>query len=238
MKTLSITAALFFFTVGVLAGAQEEEAETPAKPETVEEQVSYSLGINLGRNLLQQGAKLNLEFLVTGLKDGLSGAEALMSEEDMRVTMRAFQQGLAATQQERLSALGAKNKEQGEAFLAANKEREGVVTLPSGLQYEVIDTGSGPSPQAVDQVTVNYRGTLIDGTQFDSSYDRGQPATFPVAGIILGWSEALQLMNAGSKWKLYVPPDLAYGQRGAGAIIGPNATLIFEIQLLSIEGQE
>ncbi|HMC32030.1 MAG TPA: FKBP-type peptidyl-prolyl cis-trans isomerase, partial [Candidatus Angelobacter sp.] len=130
------------------------------------------------------------------------------------------------------------NKKEGDAFLAANKTKPGVVTLPSGLQYKIVKAGTGPKPAATDTVVCNYRGTLIDGKEFDSSYKRGEPATFPVSGVIKGWTEALQLMPVGSKWELYIPPDLAYGARGAGADIGPNATLLFEVELLSIQGKE
>ncbi len=138
-------------------------------------------------------------------------------------------------QQEKMQEAGAANKTEGEAFLAANKSKDGVVTLPSGLQYKILTAGTGPKPTASDSVVCNYRGTLINGTEFDSSYKRGQPATFGVGQVIKGWTEALQLMPVGSKWQLFIPSSLAYGERGAGAEIGPNATLIFEVELLSIQ---
>jgi FKBP-type peptidyl-prolyl cis-trans isomerase FklB len=140
-------------------------------------------------------------------------------------------------QAEKAQQMGAANKTEGETFLAANKNKEGVITLPSGLQYKILQAGTGPKPAATDSVVCNYRGTLINGTEFDSSYKRGQPATFPVNGVIKGWTEALQLMPVGSKWQLFVPAQLAYGDRGAGADIGPNATLIFEVELLSIQAK-
>jgi FKBP-type peptidyl-prolyl cis-trans isomerase FklB len=152
--------------------------------------------------------------------------------------MMAVQAEYRQQQQERMQQLGAANKTEGETFLAANKAKDGVVTLPSGLQYKILKAGAGPKPAATDTVTVNYRGTLINGTEFDSSYKRGQPATFGVTGVIKGWTEALQLMPVGSKWQLFIPADLAYGERGAGADIAPNATLIFEVELLSIKAPE
>jgi FKBP-type peptidyl-prolyl cis-trans isomerase FklB len=157
-----------------------------------------------------------------------------MTEEEIRQTMMAFQKEMMAKQEEQMKKAGEKNKKEGEAFLAENKKKEGVITLPSGLQYKVIKAGQGKKPQASDKVTVHYRGTLINGTEFDSSIRRGQPATFPVSGIIPGWSEALQLMQEGAQWQLFIPPNLAYGERGAGNVIGPNSTLIFEVELISV----
>jgi FKBP-type peptidyl-prolyl cis-trans isomerase len=155
--------------------------------------------------------------------------------EDLQKTLMAKQQEQAAKQQEQAKVVSEKNKKDGEAFLAANKKKDGVVTMPSGLQYKVLVAGKGKSPKATDTVTVNYKGTLIDGTEFDSSYKRGKPASFPLNQVIPGWTEAVQLMKEGAKWELYVPSSLAYGERGAGANIGGNATLIFEVELLSIK---
>jgi len=158
-----------------------------------------------------------------------------LTEQEIQETMAAFQKEAMAKQAELAKKLGEKNKREGEAFLVKNKEKEGVKTLPSGLQYVVIKAGTGKKPNINDSVTTHYRGTLIDGTEFDSSYRRGQPVTFPVSGVIAGWTEALQLMEEGAKWQLFIPPNLAYGEQGKGGVIGPNATLIFEIELISIQ---
>ncbi|MDH5768788.1 MAG: FKBP-type peptidyl-prolyl cis-trans isomerase [Nitrospirota bacterium] len=199
------------------------------------DKVSYSIGTNIGNNFKKQSVDINPDALVQGIKDALSGEKALMTEQEMNETMKAFQQEMMTKQAELAKIVGEKNKTEGDIFLAENKKKKGVITLPSGLEYKVINEGSGAIPKLTDKVTVHYRGTLIDGTEFDSSYRRGQTATFPVNGIIAGWKEALQLMKAGSKWQLFIPPTLAYGERGAGRTIGPNATLIFDIELLSIE---
>jgi FKBP-type peptidyl-prolyl cis-trans isomerase FklB len=158
-----------------------------------------------------------------------------MTEQEIKETVTALQKDLQVKQQEQVKVLAEKNKKEGEAFLAGNKKKQGVITMPSGLQYKIMTDGKGKSPKATDMVTVNYKGTLIDGTEFDSSYKRGQPATFNVNGVIPGWTEALQLMKEGSKWQLFVPSNLAYGERGAGGPIGPNAVLIFEVELISIK---
>jgi FKBP-type peptidyl-prolyl cis-trans isomerase FklB len=199
------------------------------------DKVSYSIGMDIGNNLKKQSIDIDPDILAQGIKDAFSGGNTLLTEQEFRDTMTAFQIELRAKQYVRLKELADKNKKEGEAFLAENKEKEGVITLPSGLQYKIIKEGTDEMPKLEDTVTVNYRGTLIDGTEFDSSYRRGQPATFSVKGVIAGWSEALQLMKVGSKWQLFVPSNLAYGERGAGPDIGPNATLIFDIELLSIK---
>ena len=199
------------------------------------DKVSYSIGMNIGNNLKKQAIDVNPDALVYGIKDALSGGKALITEQEVNDTLMAFQKEMASKQSERLKELGEKNKKEGEAFLAENKKKEGVITLPSGLQYKVIKEGTSETPKLNDTVTTNYRGTLIDGTEFDSSYRREQPATFPVKGVIAGWTEALQLMKVGSKWQVFIPSNLAYGERGAGRDIGPNATLIFEVELLSIK---
>lgn len=195
---------------------------------------SYSIGYDIGTNLKKQDVDVSFDDLYAGLKDAMTGAKPLMSEQEMKDSIMNLRGELMARQQQKMKALAEKNKKQGEEFLAKNKKEKGVKTLPSGLQYRVIKDGTGASPKATDTVTVNYRGTLIDGTEFDSSYKRGQPATFPVNGVIKGWTEALQLMKEGSKWQLFIPSELAYGERGAGPNIGPNATLIFEVELISV----
>jgi FKBP-type peptidyl-prolyl cis-trans isomerase FklB len=178
---------------------------------------------------------LNSEALVTGLQDGISGAKPQLSDKERADSLMAFEQDLQKKEIERLKQLAEKNKKEGAEFLAANKAKEGVKTLPSGLQYKVLAEGKGTQPKPTDQVTVNYRGTFLDGTEFDSSYKRGEPITFPVNGVIKAWSEALPLMKTGAKWQLFVPAELAYGEKGAGRAIGPNSTLIFEVELVGIK---
>jgi len=195
----------------------------------------YSIGVDIGNNLKRQGLDVNPAALAQGIKDAMSGAKTRMTESEMRETLEAFKKEMIAKQTEQAKAAGDKNKKEGEAFLAENKTKPGIKTLPDGLQYKVITEGGGKTPKATDTVTVNYRGTLIDGTEFDSSYKRGTPASFQVSGVIRGWTEALQLMKTGSKWQLFIPSELAYGERGAGHDIGPNSTLIFEVELLSIK---
>jgi FKBP-type peptidyl-prolyl cis-trans isomerase len=169
------------------------------------------------------------------VKDAAAGSKTRLTQEEAQAVLNEVQTEIKKQQQEKTQQAAAANKTEGEAFLAANKSKDGVVTLPSGLQYKILTAGTGPKPTASDSVKCNYRGTLINGTEFDSSYKRGQPATFAVGQVIKAWTEALQLMPVGSKWQLFVPSSLAYGERGAGAEIGPNAILIFEVELLSIE---
>jgi FKBP-type peptidyl-prolyl cis-trans isomerase FklB len=196
---------------------------------------SYSLGYQFGQNLKFQGVDINLDLYTSGIKDALGGKEPQMSQEEIRATITGLQQRLQAAREKGLKEMAAKNLEESKKFLAENRKKEGVKTLPSGLQYKVIAEGSGKMPKADDTVTVNYKGTLIDGTEFDSSYKRGQPVTFKVNGVIRGWTEALQLMKEGSKWQLFIPPELAYGERGAGRTIPPSSTLIFEVELISVK---
>ena len=212
------------------------EEQSPLKDK--KDKLSYAIGLDVGGALKRQSVDVNTDIFMQGVKDALSGGKKLLTDEEVRETMTSFSKELAAKQAEAMKKLGEKNKEEGEAFLAENKKKEGVKTLPDGLQYKVITEGKGASPKATDTVTVNYRGTFIDGKEFDSSYKRNQPATFAVNGVIPGWTEALQLMKEGSKWQLFIPAKLAYGERGAGGVIGPNATLIFEVELLSIKPTE
>jgi len=200
---------------------------------------SYVIGANIGGQLGGEGIDIDQPALLAGIADALAGAEPRLSEEDSHAAIQALMADQQARAQERQAAqeveraaLSEKNKAEGAAFLAANQTKEGVVTTDSGLQYKVIVEGTGESPTAEDVVQVQYRGTLIDGTEFDSSYARGEPAEFPVTGVIPGWTEALQLMKEGAKWEIYIPADLAYGPRGAGSAIGPDAVLIFEVELL------
>ena len=199
------------------------------------EKVSYSIGLDIGSTLKRQLIDVNEETMNRGIQDGLSGAKPLMSDEQMKETMAAFQKDMMAKQAAAKKEAGAKNAEEGKKFLAENKTKEGVKTTADGLQYKVEKEGTGANPKATDTVKVNYRGTTIDGKEFDSSYKRGEPATFPVNRVIKGWTEALQLMKVGSKYKLFIPAELAYGERGAGADIGPDSTLIFDVELLGIE---
>ena len=228
-------------TVGILAvaaflgTAAGGFAADPPAFKSEREKTSYALGVEMGNNLKRQGIDIDSALLAQGIKDALAGGTMLLDEAAVRETVMAFQKSLMAKQQEAQKAVSAKAKAEGDAFLAANGKKEGVVTLPSGLQYKVITAGSGAMPKASDTVSVHYRGRLIDGTEFDSSYSRNEPASFPVGRVIPGWTEALQLMKVGSKWELYIPAGLGYGDRGASAQIPPGATLIFEVELLEIK---
>jgi len=226
LRWVAAVAALF------LAGSVGA-ADAPKLSEQ-KEKVSYSIGMDIGNNLKRQSIEIDPDILAQGVKDAMSGGQTLLTSEEARETLTALQKDLMAKAQERKNQAAEKNKQEGEAYLAENKKKEGVVTLPSGLQYRVVKAGDGPSPKETDTVETNYRGSLIDGTEFDSSYKRGQTAVFPVKGVIPGWTEALQLMKVGGKWQLFVPPELAYGERGTGPI-GPNATLIFDVELVSIQ---
>jgi FKBP-type peptidyl-prolyl cis-trans isomerase len=203
---------------------------------TQKQKASYALGMKIGGDLKRQGVGASVDSALTarGLKDALSGSKLLLTDDEEKAALTQLQTEVRGAQEAKAHEAGAANRKEGEAFLAENKSKEGVVTLPSGLQYKIITAGTGPKPTASDTVTCNYRGTLISGKEFDSSYKGGKPLSFPVGGVIKGWTEALQLMPVGSKWQLFIPADLAYGDRGAGADIGPGSTLIFEVELLSI----
>ncbi len=216
----------------LLAG--HASAEDAPKLASQKDKVSYSIGMDIGNNLKRQSIDVDPDLLAKGVKDVLAGGETLLSFEEAREALVALQQELREQAIERRKQDAERNRKEGEAFLAENRTKEGVVTLPSGLQYKILRSGDGASPTATDTVETNYRGTLISGMEFDSSYKRGQTAVFPVNGVIAGWTEALQLMKVGDMWQLFVPPELAYGERGAGPI-GPNATLIFDVELLSIK---
>jgi FKBP-type peptidyl-prolyl cis-trans isomerase FklB len=225
--------AMAIFAAVALSGAAFA-ADAPAITGD-KEKLSYSIGMELGGNLKRGSVEVDPDMLAKGLKDSYGGGKTLLTEDEARQAIMTFQEKLMAKQAETMQKLSEKNKADGERFLAENAKKEGVKTLPSGLQYKEIAPGTGKSPKTTDTVTTHYKGTLIDGTEFDSSYKRGQPATFPVSGVIAGWTEALQLMKEGSKWQLFVPPNLAYEERGAGREIGPNATLIFEVELISVK---
>jgi len=194
-----------------------------------------NIGTGYSQGLKKQSVEVDWNLLAQGMKDAAAGSKTRLTQEEAQAVLNEVQTEIKKQQQEKAQQAAAANKTEGEAFLAANKSKDGVVTLPSGLQYKILTAGTGPKPTASDSVKCNYKGTLIDGKEFDSSYKRGQPATFAVGQVIKGWTEALQLMPVGSKWQLFVPSSLAYGERGAGAEIGPGATLIFEVELLSIE---
>ena len=226
---------LLSMVLGIVLLVSQANAEEKKALQTTKEKQGYSIGVDMGNRLKSNALDIDTDSLAQGLKDALSGGKLLLTEQEMKETLAGLQKELMEKQAERTKQIAEKNKKEGEAFLAANKTKEGVKTLPSGLQYKVIKEGTGKTPKAEDTVVTNYRGTLTDGTEFDSSYKRGQPATFPVKGVIPGWTEALQLMKEGSKWELFIPSNLAYGERGAGNVIGPNATLIFEIELISVK---
>ena len=222
--------------------AAKKPATTTARPATgvalttQKQKNSYALGMNVGTGMRKQGLDKTVDpaLVARGLRDALSGTKTQMTEDEMKASIQLLAGEVRAAQDAKAKEAGAVSRKEGDEFLAGNKSKDGVKVLPDGLQYKVLTEGSGPKPSASDTVTVNYRGTLINGTEFDSSYKRGQPASFQVGGVIKGWTEALQLMPVGSKWQLFIPPDLAYGDRGAGGDIGPGQTLIFEVELLSI----
>jgi FKBP-type peptidyl-prolyl cis-trans isomerase FklB len=217
----------------ILMLSQAGTAES-ATLKSQKDKLSYSMGTNMGRNLKQMALDIDPDILVQGFKDAFSGAKPQLSDEEMQTVLANLQKEMAAKQAEKLKALGDKNKKEGEAFLATNKKKEGVKTLASGLQYKVLKEGTGKIPKATDKVSTHYQGTLIDGTEFDSSYKRGEPAVFQVKGVIAGWSEALQLMKVGAKWQLFIPAKLAYGEQ-IKPPIGPNSVLIFTMELLAIQ---
>jgi FKBP-type peptidyl-prolyl cis-trans isomerase FklB len=227
MKSILLSAVALSLAVSVLA------EDKPPQLKDLKDKASYSIGLNFGMNFKRQNVDLNSDAFAAGFKDGMSGRNPLMSEQEVRETMAAFEKDM----QQKQGEMAQKNGAEAEKFLAANKTKEGVKTTSSGLQYKALKEGNGAQPKSSDTVTVNYRGTLIDGTEFDSSYKRGQPATFPVGGVIKGWTEALQLMKVGSKYQLFIPASLAYGEQGRPGI-PPNATLIFEVELMDVKSPQ
>jgi len=221
--------------LGILFLVSQVYAEENLVLKNQRDKVSYSIGMAMGKDLKKQLIDIDPDILAKGIKDAFAGGKALLTDQEINETMTAYQKELMAKQEEFLKKVGEKNKAEGEAFLAENKKKEGIKTLESGLQYKVIKAGNGKKPTLSDTVTIHYRGTLIDGTEFDSSYRRGEPAPLSISRLIPGWKEALQLMEVGEKWQLFIPSNLAYGERAAGPNIGPNATLIFEVELFSIE---
>jgi FKBP-type peptidyl-prolyl cis-trans isomerase FklB len=210
-------------------------AAAPVTLKTDYEKQSYAMGMNLGLGLHHQGMTLDPALVARGMKDAMTGGKTVLTEDEARTAVQQLQSSVREKMEAKTKEAGVENRKQADEFLAANKSKDGVMTTPSGLQYKILTAGNGPKPTASDTVSCNYRGTTIDGKEFDSSYKRGQPAQFPVGGVIKGWTEALQMMPVGSKWELFIPPDLAYGDRPPqGADIGPGDALIFELELLSI----
>ena len=208
--------------------------EAPAL-KTQKDKLSYAIGIEMGKGVKDQGFDVDPNILILGIKDALSGGKPLLSEEDLRAIIADIQEEMKQKQMQAMEEAADDNRKAGEAFLAENTKKEGVVTLPSGLQYKVLTAGQGKKPAETDTVLCNYKGTFLDGTEFDSSAQSGKPAAFDLKGIIPGFKEALLLMPVGSKWQVFIPSGLAYGEHGAGNVIGPNSTLIFEIELVSIQ---
>lgn len=218
------------------ASSQASGSAAPESPlKTNKERASYALGVQIGSSLRRQDVDIDPAIFAQGMKDAMEGGKLLLTPQEGQAALMQLQKDVQTGKEAAAKAVSESNKKQGDAFLAANKTKPGVVTLPSGLQYKILKEGTGPKPTTNDTVKCNYVGTMVDGTEFDSSEKHGGPATFQVTQVIKGWTEALQLMPVGSKWQLFIPPDLAYGERGApGGQIGPNATLIFEVELLAI----
>lgn len=232
---LAACLSVAFLGLSASANAQNEKADSGKSAlKDQKQKVSYGIGFNLGQNLMRDQLDLDPQILAKGIVDAMTKQKPQMTEEEIRDTLLAFQKELRDQQEAKMKKAQAENVTKGKKFLEANAKKEGVKTTKSGLQYKVVKSGKGKTPTEKDSVTTHYRGTLIDGTEFDSSYKRNQPATFPVSGVISGWTEALQLMKEGDKWQLFIPSDLAYGERGSGPDIGPNEVLIFDIELLKV----
>lgn len=225
----TIGMAALMVCMAAAAGAQDAPV-----PQSQKEKVSYGIGMDIAKGFKQRGLDLDAEMISRGLRDGFTGAKALMTEEEIIAVLTAYQKELQQKAAEAAIALADKNKKEGDAFLAANKTKEGVITLASGLQYRILQAGTGKLPTEADTVDVHYQGSLLNGTVFDSSIKRGQPETIPVKGVILGWQEALKLMPVGSKWQLFIPSELGYGLETNGSI-GPNSVLLFDVELLAIK---
>ncbi|MEC9096382.1 MAG: FKBP-type peptidyl-prolyl cis-trans isomerase [Planctomycetota bacterium] len=229
-----ITSCLLLSVISLTAIAQDESPEKPAPISEVIKDGSYAFGVNFMNNMKTQGVELNLDAFIKGVSDA-SSDKVGKTDQELQAAFLAFQQAIQKMAAEKASQAGANNKKEGEAFLAANAKKEGVKATDSGLQYKIIKSGKGATPKPTSKVTTHYEGKLINGTIFDSSYKRGAPATFGVNQVIPGWTEALQLMKEGDQWELYIPSNLAYGERGVGADIGPNSTLIFKIELIKVD---
>ena len=230
-----MTVCLLMIPIGLLAGEQGKKNDGL---KTFQEKLSYSMGVDVGSYFKGIGEDIDYNTLVQGIEDGFKGNKKRLSNEEMAAIQKEFSQKMKARQAENLKKLKESNKKLGDAYLAENKKKPGVITTKSGLQYEILKKGNGQRPKATDKVKVDYVGKLIDGTEFDNSIKRGEPAVFGVDQVIPGWSEALQLMDVGSKYRLVIPPDLAYGEHGAPPVIEPNSVLIFEVKLLAIEPEK
>ncbi|MCU0235677.1 MAG: FKBP-type peptidyl-prolyl cis-trans isomerase [Acidobacteria bacterium] len=233
-----IVFALAFLLLGLVSCQKAADGPKALKKEDLDSQkkkVSYAIGLDIGKNFKTRSMDIDYEILFQGLKDSQKTGEPLLNTEEIQKVMSQFQQDMMKADQEKRQGQGQDNKAREEAFLKENAAKPGVKVTASGLQYIVITAGTGPQPKASDTVKVHYRGTLLDGTEFDSSYKRNEPVVFPLSGVIKGWTEALQLMKVGSKYQIFLPSSLAYGEQGAGQVIGPNATLIFEVELIAIE---
>ena len=229
-----LTLAAGALGVLLLTGVASQAADKKLELKTDKDRASYGIGMSIAQDFKRQGVDVDIDIMAQSFRDVLNGKDPLMTPQQVQETMVKFKQEMVAKQETARQEQGARNLKEGEEFLKANAKKDGVVTLPSGLQYQVMEKGTGKKPTKENSVTVDYKGTLIDGTVFDSSYDRGQPATFGVGDVIAGWTEALQLMSEGAKYRLFIPAGLAYGDRGAGPMIGPNATLIFDVELKKI----
>jgi FKBP-type peptidyl-prolyl cis-trans isomerase FklB len=230
--------SLFKFLVIPALALGTSGALASTKLNSEKDKVSYMIGYQIGSNFKRDGLEVDLNMVLNGMKEASTGVASPLTAEESQKLMTDLQKNLQAKAEAKQKSDGEKNSKEGKAFLEENAKKKDIVKLPSGMQYKVLTAGKGDSPKATDTVKTHYRGTLINGTEFDSSYKRGQPATFPVNGVIKGWTEALQLMKPGAKWQLFIPSELAYGEGGAGESIGPNSTLIFEVELLSIEKKE
>lgn len=221
--------------LGLVFLAVQAYAEDATVLKTDKEKTNYAIGANIIGSIRQQGVEIDLDLVIKGMRDAYSGGKMLLSEEEIRTGIDQYQIAVKQKRSQKMAKASEENRKAGEAFLAENGKKEGVVTLPSGLQYKILKAGSGKKPSDTDTVECNYRGTLINGTEFDSSIARGQPATFKVDGVIPGWTEALQLMKEGDKWQLFIPAELAYGERGAPPRIPPQSILVFEVELISVQ---
>jgi FKBP-type peptidyl-prolyl cis-trans isomerase FklB len=229
------TSSIIVITAGLFACNEKTNTDQPLELKTLEQKASYSFGVDVAKGLKQQGIQLDIHALNQGISDAYTGTELALSEEDRTQAKTTFQTQIRETMMKEQAAVGDKNLAEGKAFLEANAKKPGVITTESGLQYKIITSGDGKQPTASDTVSTHYKGTLIDGREFDSSYKRNTPASFPVKGVIKGWTEALQLMHVGDKWQLFIPSDLAYGATKRSELIEANSTLLFELELLSIK---
>jgi FKBP-type peptidyl-prolyl cis-trans isomerase FklB len=234
MKLASVVAGTALALLAVTVQAQQVAPQTQPTPQTPEQRRSYAIGVQVAEGIKSQGVAVDPAMVAAGLRDALAGGKLLMSEEEIGAAMMVLQAEMRQKQEQEHAAMLEKNRKEGEEFLAANAKKEGVVSLPSGLQYKILTPGEGRNPTDEDTVVCNYRGTLLDGKEFDSSYGR-EPATFGLAQVIAGFREAIKLMSPGAKWQVFIPATMAYGERGAGNVIEPNSTLVFEIELLSIQ---